>query len=385
MKAPFFSILLLFVLVLVHHSSEQEANPEPTLNEYENPSPAPVASNRNGVGLIGVLRNQTNVLLTRLEGPRDRVLEFIKPAVKSDFSRNVTNVLNSIWSRIQGSNNRIIQNPLIRNTVVLPINTTLARLKEITASENENSNGTPNVEIIGLNTPEDQERIRDYFRSSSNSAGSASSSPVIFLFRDNQEEKEAKPFTSEGKEVLPDASEENEVSEAPIDRPHDEVNNDDTRVNEDQSNNVDHPTNEKPIDQSNDSVRPPIENPTKSVKKAKRSFDSNRNARYVDNGYELITPDKTRSFLDSVRKDNQRSCLAWALCQADCQRHQDERRMLLKNLFESAESSGSLREHTDYDYYLRARQLGRTSCEGCSKFKCSAEREQMLKRYFDTN
>jgi len=339
-------------------------------------------------GLAGTIRNTTNNILQRLEGPRDRVVEFIKPAVKSDFSRNVTNVLNSIWSRIQESNSSIIHNPLFKNAIVIPINTTLTRLREITARENETAEiDESNLEVINLNRPEDEAQFKEYLQSSSNSEEAVSNPSVIFLVRD--EDEKHKPAASEEtservpSEVVPENSNSNrdqpennnesvvETRENEPEDKHDEVSNNDV---------VDARTEPEQIESSSRSAVDRELNPTKSK----------RSSRFMDNHYTIVTPNRIRHLFDNVQRHGMQECMALSLCEANCRPHMynENRRALLKRLFDRVESFGS--DHDDYDYYVSARRYGQQSndrgmddCRMCElRYSCPHDRDYLMDRFY---
>lgn len=308
MKFRYLTIQL-FVILFVHYSSGQIPNLDPALSN-EPGGVSSIGSNNHNTGLADRIRNTTSNIIQRLEGPRDRIVQFIKPAVQSDFSRNVTNVLNSIWGRVQESNSTLIRNPLFRNSIVIPINTTLSRLRELTGLEKDGSGlDRSNLEVIDLSRAEDEQHLREYLRSSSSASDSITNSPVIFLVREDDNKEKV--------DNLPAASENNEESSPPkpVDQPedvHDEVSNSDVRENDN-----------KPIDQSNSAAQPPkvIENPTKSI-------ELKRAVRFLDRNYNTyVSPDKLKnsggslSLFERIKNRGDEKCIARALCQADCRSH----------------------------------------------------------------
>ena len=376
MKIRCLCFLLLFFL-FVQHSSEQGFNFSPIRNSGRvtngNEQANSISSNP---GLVTAIRNTTSNIIQRLEAPRDRVIEFIKPAVKSDFTRNVTNVLNSLWNRVQESNISIIQNPIIRNSIVRPINTTLKRLILITAAEDEHDELTDaNFEIINLNQPEvSEEQSRDYVASSSND--------VI-----------ANSLAANDEQI-------NSNNEADK---HDEVNND--QLNKEQQVNDDKSTvavsneqlNEnKPIENEqqvespkaqNDESNAEDNNPAKSVNKKRRA------ARFMDN-YTYVSPNRVRNLFDNVQQNGMQECFALALCESNCRPHLYEPFRnggqrggnFFSRLFDRVESLG----HQDTDYYLGARRYGQQNyqsdmmddCSMChERYNCSHEREYLVNQF----
>lgn len=266
-----------------------------------NSNDADYNGSNNGGGLTNSIRNATSNLLQRLEAPRDRVIEFIKPAVKSDFSRNVTNVLNSIWSRVQGSNSSIVQNSLVKNSIIIPINTTLSKLREITAAEQSNSN-SPDLDVIDLNRPDAEHQ--PFLESPSNEAAEAVSNRggVIFLIKDDEKEDNQPAASEENSEqTLPNS----QPADQPEDK-HDEVRNNDLKDENDDQRTVE----ERPNRVESSVVRPDDTlNPTKSLR---------RRARFIDNHYTMLSATRVRSLFDNVQRNGMQECLASALCEANC-------------------------------------------------------------------
>jgi len=381
MKFRYLTIQL-FVILVVHYSSGQAPDLDPALSNEPGRVPS-VGSNLFGglnsqnTGLADRIRNTTSNIIQRLEGPRDRIVQLLRPAVQSDFSRNVTNVLNSIWGRVQESNSTIIRNPLFRNVIVIPINTTLSRLREVTGLQKDGAGlgSSGNLEVIDLSRAEDEQHLREYLRSSSSASESATNAPVIFLVREDEKV-----------DNQPAASENNEESSQPkpVDQPevHDEVNNSDVRENDN-----------KPIDQSNNAAQPPkvIENPTKSI---------GREARFLDRNYNTyVTPDKMRNSEDSlslfgrIKRKGDRNCIARALCQIGCRSHLYNSESLhsrFRSLFEGAAASPDFKPNDDMKYYLEAQNVGRRNyderdmkpCGACRRdYHCDFDVQSVLSDY----
>jgi len=373
--------------LFVQHSSEQGFNfdndPSNEVTSNEVSSTEASVSGTGSLGIVGTLRNTINNtasnLLLRLEGPKDRVIQFIRPAVRSEFSRNVTNALTSIWGRVQESNISLIQNPFVKNSIVKPINITLTRIKEITDPKIEDSevvDGT-NYEVVTLSNLETVEvPTTEYIVSSA--SDDVVSNPIT-------EHTLEKSVNNESTNSL----------DTNTDQPIDDktVNNDDEVNNQLNQNN----SNDKLIDneQSID-LKPvinevkPIQdkslNPVKSIKK--------RAAPFIDNYVYVPSDLGVRGFFDNVQRRGLQQCLAFAFCESICNPYLYQpfyavgRPNVFSRLFNRLQSSGSA--HPDYDYYLNARRYGVSSyrngmteqCVNCrSRYYCPQERSQLVNQF----
>lgn len=371
MKLRYLGVLLTFIL-FVQHSHEQGFDPNPNrltdgdvppINDHN----APVTATQSGVagGLVNMLpllstiaRNTTSNLLHRLEAPRDRVLDYIRPAVRSDLTRNLTNYLNSIWSRVQGSNIGLIQNPLVRTSILLPINTTLERLKQITAPEDAELTDS-NLEIVNLERPENEESAADYIASSASEAVTAT--PTLLIVGDELIDK------------------------------HDDVNNDELNQIQSVNDKDPLPTGEQ---QQRDDAKPSEERAeTSSSAPADESLNptkSRRAARFMDNYY--VTPQRVRNLFDNIRQSGMQECMALAVCESNCRPHLYEsygRGGPFNGLLDRVEQVQDL-NHPDWAYYLNAKRYGQQFYEGGSRgacamcharYYCPHEREYMLNRF----
>jgi len=366
MKLRYLGLLLTFFL-LVQHSSEQgfnfapnpsrptDGNPidgdVPPANDHETNLESPVSG---GLGLaVDTLRNTTSNLLQRLEVPRDRVLDYIRPAVQSQFSRNVTNFLNSIWLRVQDSNISLIQHPLVRTSIVRPINITLERLKQITAPEDAELT-SPEIEVINLEPrPEDEERLRDYMASAATEED-VTATPTLFILEGERTDK------------------------------HDDVSNDEITDRP-----VDNDKAATPADEQQQ--QPAVEHGQPSGERSLNPTKSRRAARDFADYY--ITPKRVRNLFDNVRRIGMQECLALAVCESHCRPHLYESYYggsLFNSLINRVEQIQDL-NHMDSDYYLDARRFGQqfydgTLRDGCAmchaRYYCPHEREYMMSRFF---
>lgn len=355
MKLRYLGYLLTFFL-LVQHSVEQGFNSSPYEGDDEVPPPndATAIGSTSSGGFVDtlrntlpVIRNTTSNLLQRLEVPRDRVIQFIRPAVRSDFSRNLTQFLNAIWSRLQDSS--IGQYPLVRTSILRPINATLERITLITARDHDETD--PEMSVINLDSPQpgDEERLQDYVASASEFVTAA---PALLILDDGRNDK------------------------------HDDVNNDELR-------------NDQPVDQpaavpageqqlAAEEAKPSAEpvNPTKSI----------RIGRFMESYY--MTPQRVRNLFDNVRRSGMQECLALAVCESHCRPHLYEaygsRGSLFNSLASQVEQFQDL-NHPDAIYYLAARRYGqqfyngglRNSCAMChARYCCPHEREYMMNRFY---
>lgn len=380
MKLRYLGVLLMFFL-FVQHSVEQgfDFGPNhptdrdtPPINNHNAPT---VTTTENGSNnLVYVLtilaRNTTSNLLHRLEAPRDRVLDYIRPAVRSEFSRNVTNFLNLIWSRVQQSNSSLIQNQLVRSSILRPINTTLARLKLITAPEDAETI-YPNVEIINLEE-RPQERPEEF--------------PV--------ENLEERPEESPQDSVESSASEVVTVTPVPIvlgseqiDK-NDEVNNDE--LTNAKLNNAKPLGNEEPAGEQ----QPKVDDAKLSEKPANQPNEpltKSRTPRFMEGYY--MTPQRVRDLFDNVRRSGMQECLALAVCESHCRPHLYEtypESGLFNRLINRVEQIQDL-NHPDWEYYANARRYGqqffdgsRQACMMChARYYCPHERAYMMNRFAD--
>ena len=374
MKLRYLGVLLTFFL-FVQLSSEQgfglSPNPDPSINGDTPPTndhnaPTVTTGESGSGGLVGVLstiaRNTTSSLLLRLEAPRDRVLDYIRPAVRSGFSRNVTNFLNSIWSRVQASNLSLIQNPLVRTSIVQPINTTLETLKKITAPEDAELTNS-NLEIVTLERPDNEERLSEDYASSASEEVTAV--PVLIALDDERidqndevnDDQSTNAQLGNDQNALPAGEQQPAVDDA------------------------------KPSEERAETSQPAQDeqlNPTKS----------RRAARFMDNYY--VTPQRVRNLFDNVRQSGMQECLALAVCESHCRPYLYESPEysgghggLFSRLINRVEQIPDL-DHPDWNYYMTARRYGQQFFEGGSRgacamcharYYCPHEREYMLNRF----
>lgn len=412
MKPRFISSVLIFIL-FVHHSHQQgfNFNPLSSLTNQGsnllngNPRNDESTDGSQSTGLVGTIRNQlsttANGIINRLEQPRDRVIALIRPAVKSDFSRNVTNLLNSIWNRIQESNATIIQNPVIRTNVVRPINISLERLKQITAEDVEHAevNGS-DLAVINLNNPNENDQYREYIISSS--SNNELSSPVLLLVTDNKtlaDKVVENSLSARNDVVLNDDKQKDQQDDQSTEQSTDQVNEQSTEqpstINESKDQEV---INENDL---NDKANPnePTESKEDEPKEADqiveqpKEDESNepvkqaRSARFMDQ-YTYITPDRMRNFYDRVQQHRMRECLGLAVCESNCRPHLyggDSSGGSFNRLFDRVQSFNL--DHQDNDYYLEARRYGQKfyspqyydECHYCHRrYRCSHNREQLM-------
>lgn len=376
MKLRYLSVLLMFFL-LVQHSTEQGFNfspiaSNPTDGEAPPANDAPLARPFESVsgGIVDTLRNTlptirntTNNLLQRLEAPRDRVIQFIRPAVRSEFSRNLTQFLNAIWSRLQDSS--ISQYPLVRAAIVRPINATLERISVISAGEHDE---TEEVHVINLDRPtaEDEERLTDYVASSATEHLTAT--PAVLILDNERDDKHDDVLSDELK------------SDQPVVQPAAEPAGEQQPAEEARS-----------TETTGTALPTATEHPTEPESPAK----SNRVARFMESYY--ITPQRVRNVFDTVRRSGMQECLALAVCEAHCRPHLYEsygsRGTLFNTLASQVERFQDLSD-PDAIYYLAARRYGqqfydgslRNGCAMChARYYCPHEREYFLNLFYRMN
>lgn len=334
MKLRYLGVLLVF-FVLVQHSTEQGyISPIAASSPFDGEAPPANDGVRPFDGVTGVtgglvdtlrntlptIRNTTSNLLQRLEAPRDRVIQFIRPAVRSDFSRNLTQFLNAIWSRLQDSS--ISQYPLVRAAILRPINATLERMTVLSAPEHDE---TEEVQVINIDrpAPEDEERLADYVASSASEHVTATPALLILDERDDK---------------------------------HDDVHSDDL-------------TNDQPVAAPAGEQQPAAEEANASEVAepslpAAYPSKTSREARFIES---YITPQRVRNVFHVIRRSGLQECLALAVCESHCRPHLYEKYGEQGSLFNTLASQVErFHDPSDPDsvFYLAARRYGQQFYEG---------------------
>jgi len=425
-----FHYLCLFVFIYLANDSNGQnfglSNLSNQILNYNN-------STNSNDGIAGTIRNTTGSILQSFEGPRDRVIEFIKPAVKSDLSRNLSNFLNSIWSRVQESNSSIIQNHRVRSLIVIPINTGLERLKKITAAEDSSELDHTNFEVVNLNYPaEEYEEV-----------AAETKDKVIFLNENDLQKLEKQRTHNLKKRNVRDEGFVEKVDEKQqnfliILVPNNQENSTEfaekihqinTELINKQQNFLNEPERQFVKRDNEDSAKEDkINNKESNLfiivpekvehlgnlaeetklnnhQLNKRETDLNkRPKRFMDRftttvverdsrrGDEQFLPNRVNMMFDDFQRERMRECFAKAVCESNCSPSSyGGERNSFNRFFDRIEPYRL--NHRDFNYYLEARRLGQqyysrdrfSDCSVCFRYRCPHNSNHLMNRFSRIN